>query len=345
VQEQDFVIRPICSKDLKWLIDGTAHIGPGFTSLPNHKKFLADRIDLVEESFKEKNQPEKRVYLFVREDYPSKDRIGISGIQANLGYGEPFYNYQISNIVQTCKELNLRYEHRVLNLVNDFQHATELISFWIHPQFRGKHIGRYLSLIRFLFIAQHRFWFGDECVAEIRGSCDENGIAPFWEGLGRNFYKMEFTKADAYTMLLGKQFISDLNPHEPIYLDLLPQSAREVVGVEHIHATGARKLLEREGFKFHNYIDIFDGGPLLNAETSQIRTVASSRMAKIGKIVPNITEHEKVFIYNCRVKDARFTRAHIIFDDNHELVVPSLTAKLLDISIGDSVRYAPIVKE
>src|SRR3546814_673325 len=88
---------------------------------------------------------------------------------------------------------------------------------------------------------------------------------------------MCFQEADEFNATHGNQFISDLMPKTPIYTAMLPESARAVMGVPHPSGRAAMKMLEREGFKFDCYIDIFDGGPTMAAETDQIRTIRESR--------------------------------------------------------------------
>src|SRR5687768_18567308 len=84
---------------------------------------------------------------------------------------------------------------------------------------------------------------------------------------------MSFQEADAFNGTHGTQFIADLMPKTPIYTAMLPESARAVMGVPHPSGRAAMKMLEREGFNFDCYIDIFDGGPTLAAATDQFGTV------------------------------------------------------------------------
>ena len=62
-------------------------------------------------------------------------------------------------------------------------------------------------------------------------------------------------------------------PKTPIYVDLLDEKARAVIGQPHPGGKAAMRMLEQEGFIFDRYIDIFDGGPTVTAPTDQIRTV------------------------------------------------------------------------
>lgn len=42
--------------------------------------------------------------------------------------------------------------------------------------------------------------------------------------------------------------------------------ARDVIGQVHPQTAPARAVLEKEGFRYRNYIDIFDGGPTLECD-------------------------------------------------------------------------------
>ena len=41
-------------------------------------------------------------------------------------------------------------------------------------------------------------------------------------------------------------------------------------------------MLENEGFRFENYVDIFDAGPTITAPLQQIRAVRESRYAQVN---------------------------------------------------------------
>jgi len=341
MEQGAFVIRPINEKDFDWLYEVSHIAGIGFTSLQSDKEYLAKRIDTVQKSFHETLQVEKRIFLFVRENIPSGERIGLCGIHSNVGYKDAFYNYQISTISQASKKLNIFLEHKILSLVNNFQTATELISFWLHPSYRGMNMSRTLSMSRFLFLAQHPEWFGSEVIAEIRGICDENGNSPFWEAIGRHFFAMDFKQADYLTMSVGKQFIADLIAHEPIYLDLLPVAAQNVVAKVHPTSVAARRFLESEGFKYNNHIDIFDGGPLLCIESNQIKAIKNSQLVTVSKCVQNIDNGIEALIYNAR-SDLRITEGIIELMETGQITIMDSTAKILDIIAGDKVRYCPL---
>ena len=68
-------------------------------------------------------------------------------------------------------------------------------------------------------------------------------------------------------------------PKTPIYIAMLPESARAVMGQPHPTGRAAMRMLEHEGFDCDGYVDIFDGGPTMTARTDQIRTVREARVA------------------------------------------------------------------
>ena len=67
----------------------------------------------------------------------------------------------------------------------------------------------------------------------MRGVSDGNGHSPLWDALGAKFFDMEFSEADTLSGLGNKAFIAELMPKYPIYLPMLPDAARAVVGRVH----------------------------------------------------------------------------------------------------------------
>ena len=124
--------------------------------------------------------------------------------------------------------------------------------------------------------------FTEKLIAEMRGYQAEDGSSPFYEGLGRHFFKMDFDHVDELTALGKKSFIAELMPRQPLYVDYLPESAQEVIGKVHRNTQPARKMLEQEGMHFEGYVDIFDAGPVLQARVSELRAMRQSELAQRG---------------------------------------------------------------
>ena len=123
-----------------------------------------------------------------------------------------------------------------------------------------------------MLIASEPLRFGPRIMAEIRGWTDSDGYSPFWEAVGRKFFKMDYKIADRMSAK-DHRFISDLMPRYPVYIELLPDSAQEVIAKPHPHAEPAKALLESQGFRFNNMVDIFDAGPCVECFTDSVDIV------------------------------------------------------------------------
>jgi arginine N-succinyltransferase len=99
-----------------------------------------------------------------------------------------------------------------------------------------------------LFIAEFADRFAPKIIAEMRGRLDTDGKSPFWEGLGRHFFTIEYSRADYLTGIGQKAFIAELMPRHPVYTTLLPADARAAIGEVHADTMPARAMLESEGF-------------------------------------------------------------------------------------------------
>ena len=88
--------------------------------------------------------------------------------------------------------------------------------------------GALLSKSRLLFIAEFADRFAPKVIAELRGRLDADGRSPFWEGLGRHFFAMEYSTADYLTGIGQKSFIAELMPRHPVYVE--PAAARRARG-------------------------------------------------------------------------------------------------------------------
>lgn len=281
------VIRTIQPNDLDELYRLADLTGVGFTSLVADKEMLKRKISLSMDSFAKEtiDAPKDESYLFVLEDTEAGGIVGISGLLATVGLDEPFYSYHLGTITHSSRELGIYNIHPTLILNNDYTGISEICTLFLQEDYRHSRNGQLLSKCRLMFLAQFPERFTEKIFAEMRGVCDENGRSPLWESLGRQFFSIDFEKADELTVQGNKQFIAELMPNNPVYVNLLPQEARDVLGKVHTNTAPARRLLEQEGFRFENYVDIFDGGPTLEARVEDLRAVRDSRLtlATIGQ--------------------------------------------------------------
>jgi arginine N-succinyltransferase len=302
------IIRPIRSSDLDALLHMARTAGAGFTSLPPDPEFLKAKIDLSERSFAaEVKKAGHERYMFVLEDSATGRVGGCCAVEAACGLDEPFYNYHVGATVNASRALKVYNLVPTLYLSNDYTGTSVLCSLYLTPDFRGGGNGKLLSRSRFLFMAQFLGRFAEKAIAEMRGVSDENGRSPFWEGLGRHFFTMDYDKAEHLVGMGNKSFIAELMPKHPIYTVLLSPEARAVLGKVHTQTAPALRLLEHEGFRHQGYIDIFDGGPTVEAPLSEIHSVRRSRVvrAEIGKPGKETSKGTPHLVSNTLLRDFR----------------------------------------
>jgi arginine N-succinyltransferase len=299
------VIRPIRLSDLDALLRLARTAGVGFTSLPPVAEFLQAKIELSEQSFAAAvaTAGHER-YMFVLEDSDSGKVGGCCAVEAACGLDEPFYNYRIGTTVHASRELKIYNLTPTLYLSNDYTGASVLCSLYLDPAFRSGGTGHLLSRSRFMLMAQFPQRFAAKVIAEMRGVSDEQGRSPFWEGLGRHFFTIDYGDAEHVVGMGNKAFIAELMPKHPIYTVLLSPEARAVIGKVHTQTVPALHLLERENFRMQGYIDIFDGGPTVESPTAEVRTIKRSRLVKAtagadSNTVPHLVANTKLDEFRC----------------------------------------------
>jgi arginine N-succinyltransferase len=334
------VIRAIQAQDLDALVEMAHQVGSGMTTLKPDREMLGARVDCAVASFAETIPPEERDYMFVLEDTEAGRIAGVCAIKGAVGLTEPFYNYRIGTLVHSSRELGVFTRMDTLYLSNDLTGSTELCSLFLLPEYRAGFNGKWLSKSRFLFIAQFHQLFTEKIIAEMRGFQDENGVSPFYEGLGRHFFKMDFNHVDGLTAIGKKSFIAELMPRQPLYVDYLPQDAQDVIGEVHRSTLPARKLLEQEGMHYEGYIDIFDAGPVLQGRVSELRAVRDSVLAVAEEGRPD-GETEHMLVSNTSLSDFRMVLTRAAVGDPR-VVLSAQELSQLHCQAGDTVRTLPL---
>lgn len=333
------IVRPVRSADLPALIDLARSTGAGLTTLPANEERLAQRVGWAEKAFRGEAERADADYLFVLEDDAGKV-VGISAVAGAVGLREPWYNYRVGLTVTASQELEIHRQIPTLFMANDLTGNSELCSLFLHADHRSGLNGRLLSKARFLFIAEFRELFGDKVIAEMRGMSDERGRSPFWESLGRHFFKMEFSQADYLTGVGNKAFIAELMPKFPLYTCFLSEDARAVIGRVHPDTEPALAMLKAEGFSYQGYVDIFDAGPAIEAQTAKIRAVRDSQHLVLAIGTPG-DDAEPFLVHNRKRQDCRITAAPARLAAGTLVVAPE-TAKRLRLTVGDVVRAVPL---
>ncbi|WP_116970875.1 arginine N-succinyltransferase [Blastomonas sp. UPD001] len=261
---------------------------------------------------------------------------------ARVGAEWPFYSYRITRQSAVSRALGRAKAQRLLNLVNDFDGETEVGGLFVDPSRRGLALGRSMARSRYMFIAQHRDWFGERVMAELRGYQDESGRSPVWDALGRHFYDMEFQEADRTGAIQGNQFIADLGPRYPIYISMLPDAAQAALGRPHNDGRAAHAMLLAEGFRDDGYVDIFDGGPTLVAGIDAVRTVRDCRRCHVARI-GTVAADAAIGALICTGEGAgfRLTTGKLCCDDADGATIEPSLAAALGLREGDAIMIAP----
>jgi len=340
------ITRPIQEQDLNDLYELTGAAGNGLTTLPQDRDFLRRRIQKARDTFEGRCSPDAGLYLFVLEDLEQHRCVGVSGIQARVGLDEVFYNYRLSITVHDSRELDVHVRTPTLYLTNDMTDATEIGSLLLSEDRRGGGAGLLLSRSRFLFLDEFRQHFSDKIFAELRGVSDEQGVSPLWDALGRRFFDMDFVEADRLSGLGNKSFIAELMPRFPIYLSLLPDAAREVIGQVHRDTRPALEMLQSEGFNFNGLVDIFDGGPTMEAFLHNIRTIRQSFVRPVvesdGPVAEDNDTAPLLMVCNRNFDDFRVGLVSATELHKTGLKLSKQAMAALKVREGDEVRVAPL---
>lgn len=337
-----FVIRPANMDDLQPIYEMAKRTGGGFTNLPPDKKALSAKLERSAAGFDRMgDEVADDLYVFVLQNSLTGEVRGTCQIFGKVGQRWPFYSYRIGALTQHSVELERTFRADILNLSTDLEGTTEVGGLFLHPGERAGGLGMLIARSRYLFIRNHRQRFADRTIAELRGVIDEAGGSPFWDGVAGRFFGMSFQEADEFNAKFGNQFIADLMPKHPVYIAMLQESAKTVIGVPHPSGRAAMRMLENEGFAWENYVDIFDGGPTMTARTDQIRSIREAKDVKITEVSNKVGEHkngEKKLITLGRLHT--FKAAYGWIDDRgDDVIVDAESARALDISVGDEITY------
>lgn len=336
-------IRHVALEDHPAILRLAQEAGFGMTSLPPDAEVLRQKIERAVGSVRgDAKLKGKESFLFVLVDPENDAVVGTCGIKTHVGHDQPFYSYKLSTISKFCQSLDIRSPQKVLHVVNDYDGASEIGSLFLSAGYRRDRIGRFLSRIRFLFIAEFRHFFDERVISEIRGTHDEEGNSPFYDGIARHFFQMDFHQADYTNATQGNQFIADLMPKYPIYVNLLPKAAQNAIGKPFTESAAAVAMLEREGFRYNCYLDVFDGGPTLEVRADDIRTVRESRRATLGPLVDLLPAGtEKYMICTTGLTEFRAMMAPAeLTQEGGEIILTQAAASELGVTPGTIVRYA-----
>lgn len=331
-----FRLRAARPADLEHLYEMAKLTGGGFTNLPPDRAALNSKLERAAAAFtREGDTLADELFVLVLENARTGAVRGTCQLMTKVGQRWPFYSYRLNTLTQYSQELDRTVRAELLSLVTDLEGSSEVGGLFLHPNERAGGLGLLLARSRYLFIAMHRARFADRILAELRGIIDERGGSPFWDGVAGRFFGMNFQEADYFNAINGNQFIADLMPKHPVYIAMLGEDARSVIGVPHPSGRAAMRMLELEGFRHDGYVDIFDGGPTMVAHTDQVTSVRDAVQAKVTDVTA--TEGERAILATGHLGTFRACFGARLLDGEGGIAIDSASADLLDVREGDRV--------
>ena len=329
-------VRPVTGEDFRAIYGMAKLTGGGFTNLPADRATLVNKLARSSDCFaRQEDEQRNDLYVFVLENPKTGDIRGTCQVFGQVGVEQPFYSYHLSTMTQSSPELGKTFRNQMLTLTTDLEGSSEVGGLFLHPDCRAGGWGALLARSRYLFMKLHRARFGERTLAELRGVIDEGGNAPFWDALAGKFFGMTFPEADDFNATHGTQFIADLMPTTPIYVALLSEGAKAVMGQPHPSGRAAMRMLEDEGFVFDRYVDIFDGGPTVTAHTDGIRAIRESTSQTVAEIGDGGTQ--KMLVATGRLNDFRACCASVGKVAGEGVRIDREAADLLEVDVGDTV--------
>ncbi len=331
-----FRLRAARLGDLEHLYEMAKLTGGGFTNLPPDREALRTKLDRAEAAFAtDTDTLVDELFVLVLEDARTGAVRGTCQLMTHVGQRWPFYSYRLNTLTQYSQELDRTVRAELLSLVTDLEGSSEVGGLFLHPSERAGGLGLLLARSRYLFVAMHRKRFAQRILAELRGIIDERGGSPFWEGVAGRFFGMNFQDADYFNAINGNQFIADLMPKHPVYIAMLSEDARSVIGVPHPTGRAAMRMLEDEGFRAEGYVDIFDGGPTMVARTDNVTSVKGTTRATVTGL--QVDEGERAILATGRLGTFRACFGARVLDGEGGIAIDSASADLLDVCKGDVV--------
>ena len=336
-----YIIRPANINDLRALTKLAFQASMGMLALPKNRELLKKRITRSQESVTKKiNTPKRELDLVVLE----KDgRIGgTCSIYSKIGVKEPVYFFSVEKEILKSKKAPVQKRQRLLHSVSLTNGPTEIGGLYLIPQWRKEGLGKFLSLTRFLFMAEHINRFDNVVIGRLKGDIDiRTKRSPFWEWVGKNFLKLDLE--DVFKKLeTGRLFIEDFIPKHPIYISLLPKNIQNSIGKISPNTKPALTILQKQNFKLMPDVDIFDAGPIMAAKVKDIRTVKLSKTSKVLEITENPVISKKYIISTGSLKNFRSCLGNLKITKNREIIMENKAAFALKIKQGDLIRYYPL---
>lgn len=337
-----YVVRPVEVADIGALEALAAVSMPGVHTLPRTRDRIAASVERSIASFAAHvDIPSEESYQFVLEELGAGGIAGTAAIHASAGSNGTYFAFRNDVIQQVSRDLNISHSVHALTLCSELTAYSQLSGFYVRNRETAGLEAALLSRARLLYavLAPHRF--GDRFFVPLAGVTDSEGQSPFWNALGRKFFKMDFL--DAERVIGGarnRTLIVELMPHYPVYVPLLPGDAQAAMGQIHPSGQLAFSLLTEEGFEADEYIDIFDGGPILQAHKNSLRSFCGAAVRVVANAAPALAP-ESLVTYAVAAGSERHFRAVTAacppVETGETVCLPREAQEALNVAPGENV--------
>lgn len=306
-----FEVRAATRADTDSLLALAEHLNT--VNLPGQRQAIASLLDCSEQSFLGQLDTPFRKYVFLLWDNREGRAVGTSSLITKLGRKDaPYIYFDVLEEERYSARLDRHFRHELLRIGFSYDGPTELGGLVVDPRARRapERLGRFISYVRFAFIAAQRSLFQDQLLAELLPPLEPDGTSHLWEALGRRFTEMSYAEAD-HMSSHDKDFIRDLFPRAVIYTSLLAERARGVVGQVGAQTRGVERMLSGLGFRYAKRVDPFDGGPHFVANTDDVSLVRSARAVSAPRVLPETAPRNTLGLALCLTHQPPFVRARL----------------------------------
>jgi arginine N-succinyltransferase len=253
-------------------------------TLPRTRETIAAFVERSVASFAAHvDIPSEESYLFVLEDVDSRELVGTAAIHASAGSNGTYFAFRNDVIQQVSRDLNISHSVHALTLCSELTACSQLSGFsYPRPRTRPARSGAAVAR-----------------APAVRGAGAAPLRRPLLRAAGRRHRRR---RPVAVLGCAGPQVLQDgfprcrarhrrrpqphliveLMPHYPGVRAAAARPAQAAMGQIHPSGQLAFDLLTEEGFEADEYIDIFDGGPILQAHKHALRSFCGSMHRRVA---------------------------------------------------------------
>jgi len=338
-----FIVRPAKTSDIPALLELAAGLTQGVHTMAKTRGGIERAVEQSLRSFASQvDTPGEEAYLFVLENSNDHSLVGSAAIAATAGSNGTFFSFRNDVIQQVSRDLNISHSVHALTLCADLTSYSQLLSFFVHRSHQNQPEAELLSRSRLIYAALAPERFSDHFFVSLAGYTDQAGHSPFWEALGRKFFQKDFLEAERLVDgARNRTLIVELMPHYPVYVPLLPGDAQAAMGQVHDESEVPFEILSKEGFAADEFIDIFDGGPILQASRPALNSFAHGLLTQVEIRQADSVERPQTYLVAAAVNFRAIMVRSVLLEHGQPVQLSKEEMLALAVNAGDSVRCVP----